>query len=83
MARVSRRRRGRGPSVRHRQVEHVPLALGRVGVAAAVPGRVGEVRVAATIEKYVDSRVHDASVSLTLLEKKMRNVVSGRRKRMN
>ena len=35
VARVSRRRRGRGPSVRHRQVEHVPLALGRVRVAAA------------------------------------------------
>ena len=45
---VSRRRRGRGPGIRHRQVEHVPLALGRVRVAAAVPGRVGEVRVAAT-----------------------------------
>ena len=35
VARVSRRRRGRGPGVRHRQVEHVPLALGRVRVAAA------------------------------------------------
>ena len=36
MTRVSRRRRGgRGPGVRHRQVEHVPLALGRVRVAAA------------------------------------------------
>ena len=32
---VSRRRRGRGPGIRHRQVEHVPLALGRVRVAAA------------------------------------------------
>ena len=30
----------------------------------------------------VVSASHDASVSLTLLEKKMRNVISGRRKRM-
>ena len=29
VARVRRRRRGRGPSVRHRQVKHVPLAIGR------------------------------------------------------
>ena len=35
VARVRRRRRGRRPGVRHRQVEHVPLALGRVRVAAA------------------------------------------------
>ena len=35
VARAGRRRRGRGPGIRHRQVEHVPLALGRVRVAAA------------------------------------------------
>ena len=35
VARVRRRRRGRRPGVRHRQVEHIPLALGRVRVAAA------------------------------------------------
>ena len=40
VARVSRRSRGRGPSVRHRQVEHVPLALGRVRVAAAASHQV-------------------------------------------
>ena len=40
------------------------------------------IQAANCFEKYVDSRVQDASVSLTLLEKKMRNVVSGRRKRM-
>ena len=40
VARVSRRRRGRGPGVRHRQVEHVPLALGRVRVAAAASHQV-------------------------------------------
>ena len=53
MARTGRRRRGRGPGIRHRQVEHVPLALGRVRVAAAVPGRV-EVRVAADEPEAVD-----------------------------
>ena len=30
VTRAGRRRRGRGPGIRHRQVEHVPLALGRV-----------------------------------------------------
>ena len=40
VARVSRRRRGRGPGVRHRQVEHVPLALGRVRVAAAATNQI-------------------------------------------
>ena len=40
VARVSRRSRGRGPGVRHRQVEHVPLALGRVSVGAAASHQV-------------------------------------------
>ena len=35
-----RRRGGRRPGVRHRQVEHVPLALGRVRVAAAASHQV-------------------------------------------
>ena len=40
VARAGRRRRGRGPGVRHRQVEHVPLALCRVRVAAAASHQV-------------------------------------------
>ena len=40
VARVRRRRRGRRPGVRHRQVEHIPLALGRVRVAAAASHQV-------------------------------------------
>ena len=40
VTRVSRRRRGRGPGVRHRQVVQVPLALGRVRVAAAASHQV-------------------------------------------
>ena len=41
VTRVRRRRRGgRGPGIRHRQVEHVPLALGRVRVAAAASHQV-------------------------------------------
>ena len=52
------------------------------GRRPSADGRGTVVQASATIEKYVDSRVQDASVSLTLLEKKMRNVVSGRRKRM-
>ena len=41
MTRVGRRRRrGRRPGIRHRQVEHVPLALGRVRVAAAASHQV-------------------------------------------
>ena len=55
VTRVRRRRRGgRRPGIRHRQVEHVPLALSRVRVAAAVPGRVGEIRVAADEPEAVD-----------------------------
>ncbi len=62
VTRAGRRRRGRGPGIRHRQVEHVPLALGRVRVAAAVPGRVGEVRVAADEPEAVLIRAYSRAV---------------------